>query len=224
MSAASRVTRGVNAGRVKPFSQRPAYRFVKRLLDIVFSLVVIVVGIIPGLLLSIAVVISTKGTPLYSQMRVGQGGKRFLMLKFRTMVADSDNLKKHFNARQMGEWKTEHKVKNDPRVTPLGRFLRRTSIDEFPNFFNVLVGNMSVVGPRAITASELHWFGDDVDKMLSVPAGVTGWWQVQSRNKATFASGRRQKLEMYYVDHATLALDLHIILRTVHAMMEGTGN
>lgn len=201
-----------------------SYRFAKRAFDIVFSALVIVVCFIPGLLLSVAVAISTKESPFYTQKRVGQNGKSFRMFKFRTMVADSDDLEKHFTPTQLREWHTEHKVKNDPRITALGRFLRRTSIDEIPNFLNVFAGQMSVVGPRAITRGELHWFGDDLDEMLSVPAGITGWWQVESRNNATFKSGERQKLEMFYVRHASVSLDIRIMLRTVRAMISGTGN
>ena len=205
------------------FAKPLPYRFAKRAFDIMFSVVVIVVCFIPGLFLSIAVAISTKGSPFYTQNRIGQNGKRFRMYKFRTMVADSDNIEKYFTPKQLDEWHTEHKVKNDPRITPLGRFLRRTSIDEIPNFLNVFTGQMSVVGPRAITKGELHWFGDSVDEMLSVPAGITGWWQVESRNDATFKSGERQKLEMFYVRHASLSLDFHIMLRTARAMVSGTG-
>lgn len=207
-----------------PLPPKPlSYRVVKRAFDIVFSTLVIVVGFVPSLGLSVVLALGTKGSPIYTQERIGKGGKRFNIIKFRTMVVDADDLAKHLTPEQMKEWVTEHKVTEDPRVTRMGRFLRRTSIDEFPNFLNVLAGQMSVVGPRAITEKELHWFGDDLEKMLSVPAGITGWWQVSSRNEATFKSGERQKLELYYVDNACLSLDARIIFRTLGAMFEGTG-
>ena len=205
------------------YSKPLGYRFFKRLLDIAISAIIIVIAFIPGLIVSIAVMASTKGTPFYLQERVGRGGQPFRIVKFRTMVADADDLEKHLTPEQIREWHAEHKVENDPRITKLGGFLRRTSIDEFPNFLNVLIGQMSIVGPRAITIEELPWFGPDQAKLLSVPAGVTGWWQVSSRNAATFETGERQKLELYYVDHASLSLDVRIFFKTFAAVFSGTG-
>lgn len=139
------------------------YRLIKRLFDIVFSLCVIVVGLIPGAILSILIIIDTKGTPIYSQERVGRGGKPFRIYKFRTMVADSDNVEKYFTPDQLEVWERERKVEDDPRITRFGRILRALSIDEFPQFINVLLSQISIIGPRVITYSELEHFGKDVD-------------------------------------------------------------
>ena len=213
-----------NADHVRPaYSKSVAYRVIKRTLDILFSAMVVIVGLIPGLILSLAIAISTKGSPFYKQKRVRRGGREFNILKFRTMVVDADDLEKHLSPEQIAEWHAEHKVKDDPRITKLGGFLRRTSIDELPNFLNVLAGQMSIVGPRAITKEELHWFGNDVGYMLSVPAGITGWWQVISRNDATFESGERQELELYYVENASLGLDARIFFMTFGAVFTKTG-
>ncbi len=114
------------------------YRFVKRAFDIVFSALVIVIGFIPGVILSIIIVIDTKGTPIYSSTRVGHKGP-FKFYKFRSMIADSDNLEKHFTADQIRQWHLEHKVEEDPRVTKFGRFMRACSIDEFAQFINVFL-------------------------------------------------------------------------------------
>ena len=170
---------------------RLAYRFAKRTFDIVFSVAVLVVGAVPGLILGIAVAKDTGGNPIYSQVRVGKGGKPFKLYKFRSMVADADNVTKYLDQEQLEQWKRERKVNNDPRVTPLGTFLRKTSIDEFPQFINSFMGQMSVIGPRAITEGELGWFGLDRERLLSIRPGITGLWQTGPRNECTFESGKR---------------------------------
>jgi len=199
------------------------YRFVKRAFDIVFSTGVIVVGFVPGLVLSVLIVADTKGTPIYSSTRIGRGGKPFRIYKFRSMVADSDNLEKYFTPEQLAQWHQEHKVDDDPRITKLGAFIRETSIDEIPQFVNVLLGQISVIGPRVITEEEIGYFGKDKDLLLSVPPGITGMWQTGPRNLATFESGLRQKLELAYVRSASVKLDLSIVGKTVKAMVERTG-
>ena len=199
------------------------YRCIKRLFDIVFSALAIIIGIIPTIILCIFVTIDTKGAPFFLQDRVGKNGRDFKIVKFRTMVADAEDFDKYFNEEQLTIWELEHKLEDDPRITKVGRFLRKYSIDEMPNFLNVFIGQMSVVGPRAITREELEFFGDDADLMLSVPAGVTGWWQVSSRNDATFESGERQELELYYARNASLALDAKIFIKTFSSVFGGTG-
>lgn len=196
----------------------PLYRFAKRLFDLVFSACVIVVGFIPGLVLSLAIVADTKGSPIYSQARIGRGGRTFRIYKFRTMVVDSDDVEKYLDEAQLAEWRRERKVDNDPRITPLGRKLRRLSLDEVPNFLNVLKGDMSVIGPRAVSREEIGWFGDDAGTVLSVPAGITGLWQATQRNDATFESGERQRIELEYARNAGFAMDARCFVGTFGAM------
>lgn len=199
------------------------YRFIKRGFDIVFSLVVIIITFIPMLILSIFVAIDTKAFPIYTQERIGQK-KPFKFFKMKSMVKDSDNLEKYFTPEQLEQWNKEHKVDSDPRVTVLGSFLRRTSLDELPQFFNVFVGQISVIGPRCITESELKYFGKDVDLLLSVPQGITGAWQIGERNNATFENGTRQAIELSYCRKACLSLDTKIFFATFIAMfIERTG-
>ncbi|WP_165249290.1 sugar transferase [Adlercreutzia sp. ZJ141] len=195
------------------------YRIAKRFFDVVFSLAAIMVGLVPGLILSILIAIDTKGSPIYSQDRVGQKGV-FRIYKFRTMVADSDDVEKYLSAEQLFQWHRERKVDGDPRITSLGRFLRKTSLDETANFINVLKGDMSVVGPRAITQDELeqHFSPEEQRELLSVPCGITGWWQVNERNGADFESGRRQAIEMEYVRNASLATDAWVFAKTFVVM------
>ena len=153
------------------------YRVAKRAFDIALSGCVIAVGVIPCAVLSVAIAADTKGSPIYAQTRVGKCGKPFSIFKFRTMVADADNVEKYLNSEQLRQWQTEHRVDDDPRITPLGRVLRTTSIDELPQFLNVLLGQMSVIGPRPISYDELTHFGKGAALLCSVLGGITGLWQ-----------------------------------------------
>lgn len=207
---------------VRP-SQRVAYRFAKRVIDLVLSAVVIVVGFIPACILCIVIAATMGGAPIFTQQRLSLCGKPFRMFKFRTMVADAEDLEKYLDADQIAEWERERKVKNDPRVTKLGAFLRRTSLDELPQFLNVFAGHMSTIGVRPVVSAELRHYGDDVSEFLSLKPGITGWWQVHSRNEAVYEDGGRQQLELYYVRHASLSFDFSIFLRTFKVMVRGTG-
>ncbi len=202
---------------------RLGYRFAKRAFDIVFSLGVVIVGFIPGLVLSAIIVAESKGSPIYTQERVGRGGKPLRILKFRSMVSDADDVEKHFTPEQLEQWKSERKVDDDPRITRVGRFIRSTSLDEMPQFLNVLAGQMSVVGPRPITEDELAHFGSSRDLFLSVPGGITGWWQVNARNGASFEDGARQDMELFYARNASLLLDAKVVLGTFGAIVRRTG-
>lgn len=196
-----------------------AYRACKRVFDIVFSACVLAVGLVPGLVLSAFIARDTGGSPIYSQERVGMGGRGFRIYKFRTMVADSDDVEKHLSLAQLAQWERERKVDDDPRITSIGRMLRNTSLDELPQFLNVLAGQMSVVGPRPIVADELAALPEEeAAEMLSVRPGVTGWWQVTCRNEATWENGRRLALELHYVRNASLRLDTEVIIRTFGVM------
>lgn len=196
----------------------PTYRLAKRAFDVVFSAFVIAVGIIPCLLLAVAIALDTKGSPLYSQVRAGCNGLPFRLYKFRSMVVDADNVEKYLTKEQLAAWKRERKVCDDPRVTRLGRFIRKTSLDELPQFINVLLGNISVIGPRPITYDELAEFGNDVALLLSVEPGITGAWQCGPRNEASFDNGRRQAIELGYVRDACVRLDATIFFSTFRAM------
>lgn len=196
----------------------PTYRLAKRVFDVAFSAFAITVGVVPCLLLAAAIALDTKGSPLYSQVRAGRNGLPFRLYKFRSMVADADNVEKYLTEEQLAAWKRERKVCDDPRVTRLGRFIRKTSLDELPQFINVLLGNISVIGPRPITYDELAEFGNDVELLLSVEPGITGAWQCGPRNEASFDNGRRQAIELSYVRDACVCLDATIFFSTFRAM------
>ena len=199
------------------------YLFFKRILDLLFSLFTIILLSPIWLIILIIVFFDTKACPLYLQKRVGKNGKEFNICKFRTMVKDSDNIKKYLTKNQIKEWHNEHKVDNDPRITRFGEFLRKTSIDELPNFINVLTGSMSIIGPRCITQEELEYYGENKDLFLSVKPGITGWWQVESRNEAVYKNGSRQKLELFYCNNISFLLDCKIFFRTFLVVFSCSG-
>lgn len=197
----------------------------KRIFDIIFTALVLVLGFPVFLLISLAVKCSSSGPIFYFQERIGRGGKPFLCYKFRTMYSDADrrlelllNENPHLNR----EWEETHKLKNDPRVTPLGAFLRKTSLDELPQFWNVLKGDLSVVGPRPVVKHEVaKYFGEKAAVILSIRPGLTGIWQVSGRNDMAYAM--RIQLDELYVDTQSLKLDLMLIAKTIPAMLFSRG-
>lgn len=201
-----------------------AYRFVKRSFDIVFSGVVTAVLVVPVAALGIAISLESPGGPMFRQARVGKNGKQIRIFKLRSMYADAhEHPERYLSEEQLVQWRREQKVDNDPRVTRIGRLLRKTSLDELPQFLNVLIGDMSVVGPRPVTEEETYEFGANRDLALSVRPGITGLWQVTARNDATWESGERQRLELEYVRNRSIGMDLRIVLATFGAVLKKTG-
>lgn len=201
-----------------------AYRAVKRVFDFVFSAIVTVVLAIPVAIACLAIRLESAGPAMFTQERIGKDGRPFRIYKIRTMYADAhDHPERYLNETQLEEWRREQKVDHDPRVTHVGRILRKASLDELPQFLNVLKGDLSVIGPRPVTESETWWLANARDEFLSCKPGITGWWQVTSRNDAAWFDGKRQGLELFYVRHASLGLDLRIFVRTFRAMARKTG-
>ncbi|MGI6053060.1 MAG: sugar transferase [Bilifractor sp.] len=199
------------------------YHFFKRLLDIVISLVAIIVLSPLFLVLMILVMGTDGGSPFYAHSRIGKNGRRIHVYKFRTMRTDAGDLKKLLTPKQLEQYQREFKIDNDPRITKIGNFLRRTSLDELPQLFNILGGSLSFVGPRPIVEEETHIYGKDIGKLLSVKPGLTGYWQAYARNNATYESGERQQMEMYYIEHASMGLDCKIVLKTFSSVAKETG-
>ena len=205
-------------------SVRLPYRAVKRVFDVSASMVL--VGITVPLMAGISICIrkESPGPVFFSHDRVGENGRHFRMLKFRSMKTGSEDLEATLNDDDLEAYYQEYKLTDDPRVTRIGRKLRHNSLDELPQLFNVIKGDMSLVGPRPIMESELGFYtADEQRRLLSVRPGITGYWQVNGRNEATYQTGRRQELELYYADHASLLLDALILIKTPAAVFLGRG-
>ncbi len=204
---------------------RLAYRTVKRAFDIVFSGVVLAIIAIPSLVLAAAIRLESEGSPFYSQIRVGQTRRdgslsTFRMWKFRSMYKDADE--------RLAELKEQNeisgamfKMRDDPRVTKIGRFIRKHSIDEFPQFLNVFLGQMSVVGPRPPLPNEVAEYTEYDLQRLAVKPGITGWWQVTDRNDTDFDGMVRRDLE--YIAKRGVLTDLKIVVLTVIEVLTGSG-
>lgn len=192
----------------------------KRAFDIVFSLLVLIVISPLLLLISAAVKLDSRGPALFCQKRVGLDHSRFVMLKFRSMSTDAEVRRAELLESSEGN-AVLFKMRNDPRVTRVGRVLRRCSLDELPQFLNVLRGDMSVVGPRPPLPSETESYNDHADRRMTVKPGITGLWQVAGRSDLSWEDSLR--LDLYYVENWSPATDLRIVLRTVWAVIAGAG-
>ena len=214
-----------NKRRVKYKKASRGYRFVKRTTDIVVSFLGIILLSWLFIILLIVNTFYVKGKPLYFDVRVGKKGRTIKVIKFKTMYSDADDIYKYLTHEQREQWRAERKVDNDPRVLSFGSFLRRTSLDELPQLFNILFGSMTIVGVRPMTQYELDRYYDEEQLALIYGArpGLTGTWQVYGRNEVTFASGERQRLDMLYYENRSLKYDLKIILLTFKAVITERG-
>jgi Undecaprenyl-phosphate galactose phosphotransferase WbaP len=196
-------------------------RVLKRSGDILFSLTVLTLGSPVFLALALLVKISSRGPVFYVQQRVGRDYRSFGCIKFRTMRRDADRILSRLlseSADLQEEFRNDFKLRNDPRITRLGRFLRRSSLDELPQFLNVLRGEMSLVGPRPIVRQELPRYGDRMEEVLAVRPGLTGLWQVSGRNNLSY--DERVALDLRYARHRSVWMDLSIIARTIGVMLD----
>ena len=202
---------------------RPAAGFGKRVFDVAGALVLGLVFL--PLIVAVAVLLRREGGPaLFQHRRVGRDGRLFLCLKFRSMVPDADRVLKELLEHRpelRAEWLRDHKLRNDPRVTALGRFLRRTSLDELPQLWNVIRGDMSLVGPRPVIREELMRYGRCASLYLCTRPGLTGLWQVTGRNDTDYR--RRVALDAYYVRRRNWMLDAYILLKTASVVLGGDG-
>lgn len=171
-------------------------------------------------LVALAVALTSRGPIIHRRRVLGQHGRQFDAFKFRTMVPDADAVL-HADPELLKQFRQTHKLQHDPRVTPVGRLLRRTSLDELPQLVNVLCGDMWLVGPRMIAPEELERFGPFGQRRLAVKPGLTGLWQVSGRQTTSYE--RRVELDMEYIERWSLRLELSILLRTVSAVATGRG-
>ena len=196
----------------------------KRCIDLFFCLLILPVLLPLGLILGLLIRLDSPGPVLYRQQRIGQGGRALQIYKFRTMAANADAVLEDWLARDPAlreEWKRDHKLKHDPRVTRMGAFLRKTSLDELPQLINVVLGGMSMVGPRPIVSGEIEKYGEVYDEYCRVKPGITGLWQISGRNDTSYEE--RVAYDHYYINNWSVWMDLWILGRTVPVVLSGYG-
>ena len=201
-------------------NQSRSGRTLKRIGDIFFSLIVLTLGSPIFILIAILVKLSSPGSVFYIQKRVGRNYREFGCIKFRTMYKDADDLLPNLLEKyplMRKEFEKDFKLRQDPRITKLGRFLRRSSLDELPQFFNVLKGEMSVVGPRPIVSNEIIKYSLFMEEVISVRPGLTGLWQVSGRNNLSYK--KRVELDLFYARNRNFLLDLEIIILTLGVLL-----
>ena len=201
------------------------YRFIKRVFDFICSLLFLVCLIPVFFIISCVIKFEDHGPVVYGHQRVGKYGNPITIFKFRTMREGAELSEKFLTYEQIQQYHHEFKIDHDPRITRTGRFLRMTSLDELPQLWNVLKGEMSIVGPRPLVQEELFskYTYEERRRLLSVRPGMTGLWQVNGRNNCTYESGKRQKLELKYIEEQGIKTDIKILIRTVFVVIKKSG-
>ena len=192
-----------------------AYKLIKKLFDFLFSLFLLVSCLPLFLIIALLIKLSSRGPIFFLQERIGKNYIPFKCIKFRTMYPEAKDILQNLlkrDAKIKREFEETHKIKNDPRITTIGKLLRKTSLDELPQFINVLRNEMSIVGPRPIVKDEKKKYGKNLKKVLSIKPGITGLWQVSGRNNLTYK--KRVMLDLNYIRNYNLLMDLRILIRT----------
>ena len=206
--------------RIRPAYTRVTYCLIKRTLDILGSLFILIVSMPIWLMIMVCIKMHDAGPIFFLHRLVGKNGRIFYAIKFRTMVVNAEELLK-INPKLSEEFKKNYKLKDDPRVTSRGKWLRKYSLDELPQFINILKGEMSLVGPRPAKEKELDRFGEFKYERLKVRPGVTGFWQVNGRSNTTYEE--RAQMDKFYMHKCNIWMDLTILLKTPIKVLSGEG-
>lgn len=202
-------------------SKKRIYPFFKRMMDLLMVSVAVILLLPIFLLIAILVKITSKGPIIYKHKRVGKNGREIYLYKFRTMVSDADNFDKYFTKKELKKFKENYKLEDDPRITKLGKILRRTSLDELPQLFNILKGDMALIGPRPVVEEELAYFKENKELILSIMPGLTGWWACNGRSCRSY--DERVSLEAYYAKNMSLTLDIKCFFKTIVTVIKKEG-
>ena len=197
------------------------YLKIKRLIDIILSLTAIILLLPIFLIIIIAIRLDSEGKALFRHYRLGKNGKKIGIYKFRTMVINADEIFRNFTREQKEEYEKNFKLENDPRITRIGNFLRKTSLDELPQLLNILIGDMSLIGPRPVVEREIEKFGNRKNEYLSVLPGLTGWWACNGRSDTSY--DERIELELYYIRNISFKLDMKVFFKTIYSVLKKDG-
>ena len=202
--------------------ERPeTYKFVKRFFDIVLASIGMIVLSPIFLIISLAIKLESKGPIFFKHTRIGKDGKIIKIYKFRSLVNNAEDMIKEFTPEQMKEYKENYKLTNDPRITKVGKFLRKTSLDELPQLINIIKGDLSIIGPRPVVSDELKKYGTNTRKILSVTPGLTGYWAANGRSCTSYE--QRMQMELFYIDNLSLKMDIKVFFKTIEAVIKREG-
>lgn len=201
--------------------RKKVYLAIKRLIDIIGSLIGIILLSPLYIIIAILIKFDSPGKIVFGHTRKGKGGKDIKVYKFRTMYSNANEIFESFTSEQKEEYYKNFKLDNDPRVTKLGGFLRKTSLDELPQLFNILKGDMTIIGPRPIVEKEISKYGNKAEKLFSVVPGLAGYWQANGRSDTTYEE--RVEMDMYYIDNMSFYLDVKILFQTAISVLKGEG-
>ena len=206
---------------VKDTGEKRLYHMAKRVLDVTIAALGLVVLFWPLVLIALLIKLESPGPAIFVHNRIGKNGKPLPLFKFRSMHANAEDMLDSLSPEQKAEWERNFKLENDPRITRLGKFLRKSSLDELPQLINILRGELSIVGPRPVVTEELERYGENKEKFLSVTPGLTGYWQAYARSTCSYE--QRMEMELYYVDNASFWWDIQIMFATVGTVLRGKG-
>ena len=219
------VTQDISSVSTKTYKEvlvkKTPYKVVKRIMDAVLSTIGLVVLSPVFAIIALAIKIESKGPVFFKHTRIGEKGKIIKLYKFRSMVENAEDLIKTFTPEQMKEYKENYKLTDDPRITKIGKFLRKTSLDELPQLINIIKGELSIIGPRPVVQDELEKYGTDAEKFLSVTPGLTGYWAANGRSSTSYEE--RMKMELFYVDNLSLKLDIQVFFKTIISVIKKEG-
>lgn len=204
--------------------EKPIFFFIKRCIDIILSLLGLIILSPVFLLIAILIKKEDHGNVFYKHKRIGHMNKDIYIYKFRSMTnkyKTFDEFYQTLSDEQKQEWDENFKLENDPRITKIGKFIRKTSLDELPQIINILKGDMSIIGPRPVVNDEIEKYGNQKAKFLSIKPGLTGYWAANGRSATTYED--RIKLELYYIDHCSLLLDIKIFFKTILSVLKKEG-
>mgnify|MGYP002549229119 FL=1 len=206
---------------VKTKISKKVYIKIKRVIDVILASVALILLSPLFAIIAIAIKIDSKGPVFFAHKRIGKNGKIIKLYKFRSMVINAEELIKSFTPEQMREYKENYKLTNDLRITKVGKFLRKTSLDELPQLINIINGDLSIIGPRPVVADELEKYGVNKDKFLSVTPGLTGYWAANGRSNTTYE--QRMEMELYYIDNLSLKMDIKVFFKTILSVLKKEG-
>ena len=203
------------------FIKKTPYKTFKRIMDVVLSSIGLIVLLPVFAIIALAIKIESKGPVFFKHTRIGKNGKIIKIYKFRSMVENAEELIKKFTPEQMKEYKENYKLTNDPRITKIGKVIRKTSLDELPQLINIIKGDLSIIGPRPVVQDELEKYGANAEKFLSVTPGLTGYWAANGRSCTTYE--QRMEMELFYVDNLSFKMDMKVFFKTILSVIKREG-